>query len=69
MKSGSRFEHEAFLVFWLSRYVFFKDFDSVKKAVIPIAIRLARGTRISLAPAVLASIYRDLSLLKTRLWL
>ncbi|KAK9938429.1 hypothetical protein M0R45_015169 [Rubus argutus] len=64
MNSGSKLEHEAFLVFWLSRYVFHGARDSVNKSVFSIAIRLARGTRIALAPAVLASIYRDLSLLK-----
>nr|XP_011461012.1 PREDICTED: uncharacterized protein LOC105350524 [Fragaria vesca subsp. vesca] len=63
MKSGSELEHEAFLVFWLSRYVFRHQF-LVSKAVISTAVRLARGIRIALAPAVLASIYRDMSLLK-----
>ncbi|KFK27933.1 hypothetical protein AALP_AA8G449800 [Arabis alpina] len=33
---------------------------SISSEVIPIAIRLARGERIALAPAVLASVYRDL---------
>ncbi|PRQ31734.1 putative protein-serine/threonine phosphatase [Rosa chinensis] len=65
MKSGSELEHEAFLVFWLSRYVFHNTPNSsVNKAVFSIAIRLARGIPIALAPAVLAHIYRDLSMLK-----
>nr|XP_011462096.1 PREDICTED: uncharacterized protein LOC105350834 [Fragaria vesca subsp. vesca] len=64
MNSGSDLEHEAFLVFWLSRYIFHDGRDCVNKAVFSIAVRLARGVRIALAPAVLANIYRDLCLLK-----
>jgi len=65
MENGSEFEHEAFLSLWLSRYVLSADsFDAINKNVFPIAVRLARGTKIALAPAVLASIYRDLRLLK-----
>ncbi|KAK7266476.1 hypothetical protein RIF29_19120 [Crotalaria pallida] len=60
----SRVEHEAFLCVWLSRFVFpATSLNSIVKCVFPIAIHLARGTRIALAPAVLASIYRDLTLL------
>ncbi|XP_057951062.1 uncharacterized protein LOC131145896 [Malania oleifera] len=59
------FEHEAFISLWLSRFVFpgFPK-DSVPEYVFPIAIHLARGTRLALAPFVLATLYRDLSLLK-----
>ncbi|KAA8526962.1 hypothetical protein F0562_008809 [Nyssa sinensis] len=65
MDGGSEIEHEAFLALWLSRFVFPKfSFDTIVKNVFPIAIHLARGTKIALAPAVLASLYRDLSLLK-----
>ncbi|GLT42874.1 hypothetical protein SLA2020_168530 [Shorea laevis] len=64
MDNGSEYEHEAFLVFWLSRYVFTNAHETIREHVFPIAIHLARGTRIALAPAVLASIYRDLCLLK-----
>ncbi|XP_059669192.1 serine/threonine-protein phosphatase 7 long form homolog [Cornus florida] len=65
MASGSDVEHEAFLTFWLSRFVFFSSLSStIGKDVIPIAIHLAKGTRIALAPAVLASLYKDLSFLK-----
>ncbi|XP_050369009.1 uncharacterized protein LOC126787122 [Argentina anserina] len=64
MNSGKELEHVAFLVFWLSRYVFHNARNIVNKAVFSIAIRLATGNRIALAPAVRASIYRDLSLLK-----
>ncbi|KNA05661.1 hypothetical protein SOVF_188260 [Spinacia oleracea] len=67
MDFGGELEHIAFLVLWLSRYVFStKYFCQISPYVFPIAIALARGTRIALAPAVLASIYRDLSLLKEK---
>ncbi|KAK0599759.1 hypothetical protein LWI29_008327 [Acer saccharum] len=66
MDSGSEIEHEAFLVFWLSRFVFPVS-KAIVKTIFPIAIHLARGTRIALAPAVLAHIYRDLSLLKEKI--
>ncbi|XVF45400.1 hypothetical protein PTKIN_Ptkin02bG0202600 [Pterospermum kingtungense] len=64
MDSGSEVEHEAFLAFWLSRYVFTNAHETIREHVFPIAVHLARGTRLALAPAVLASIYRDLCLLK-----
>ncbi|KAK6282804.1 hypothetical protein POUND7_016629 [Theobroma cacao] len=64
MDTGSEFEHEAFLAFWLSRYVFTNAHETIREHVFSIAIHLARGTRLALAPAVLASIYRDLCLLK-----
>ncbi|XP_048323276.2 uncharacterized protein LOC125420646 [Ziziphus jujuba] len=63
MGKGSEIEHEAFLATWLSMFVFANS-NLIRKVVVPIAIHLARGTRIALAPAVLASIYKDLSLLK-----
>ncbi|KAL5548313.1 hypothetical protein UlMin_003544 [Ulmus minor] len=62
--SGKDFEHEAFLAAWLSRFVL-PDSLLIRKAVFPIAVRLARGIRIALAPAVLSSIYKDLGSLKT----
>ncbi|XP_021758869.1 uncharacterized protein LOC110723802 [Chenopodium quinoa] len=58
---GGEMENVALIVLWLSRYVF-SSFN-----VYNIAISLARGTRIALAPAVLALIYRDLSLLKKKI--
>ncbi|XVE48941.1 hypothetical protein DITRI_Ditri01bG0042500 [Diplodiscus trichospermus] len=64
MDTGSEFEHEAFLAFWLSRYVFTNAHETIREHVFSIAIHLARATRLALAPAVLASIYRDLCLLK-----
>ncbi|KAM7269668.1 hypothetical protein ACFE04_025165 [Oxalis oulophora] len=62
----SEVEHEAFLALWLSRFVLPCASDTVMKYAIPIAVRLARGVRIALGPAVLASIYRDLTLLKSK---
>ncbi|CAJ2669338.1 unnamed protein product [Trifolium pratense] len=60
---GSEIEHEAFLATWLSAFVF-PHRILVKSCLFPIAIHLARGNSIALAPAVLASIYRDLTLFK-----
>ncbi|KAK7828807.1 hypothetical protein CFP56_029923 [Quercus suber] len=67
MNSGKELEHQAFLACWLSRYVFAGVHGTISEHVFPVAIQLARGTRIALAPAVLASIYRDLSLLKEKI--
>ena len=67
MGNWSKFEHEAFLSYWLSKYVFPMAFYSIEKKKFPIAIHLARGSRIALAPAVLSSIYTDLGLLKQKL--
>ena len=61
-------EHVAFLSLWLSRYVLpATNKKTVKGSVVQIACRLARGVRIALAPAVLASIYRDLRVMKDQL--
>ncbi|KAF7140591.1 hypothetical protein RHSIM_Rhsim06G0151600 [Rhododendron simsii] len=68
MGSGSEIEHEAFLVLWLSRHVFPYALDLISKNVLNIAIHLARGTRIALAPAVLSWLYRDLRLLKNAIF-
>ncbi|KAK7305076.1 hypothetical protein VNO77_42975 [Canavalia gladiata] len=68
MKGESQVEHEGFLSLWLSRFVFpATSYRSILKSVFPVAIHLARGTQIALAPAVLASIYRDLSLLNNKI--
>ncbi|KAE8669969.1 Ribosome-binding factor A family protein isoform 1 [Hibiscus syriacus] len=64
MDNGGELEHEAFLAFWLSRYVFTNAYETIREHVFSIAVHLARGTKLALAPAVLASIYRDLCLLK-----
>jgi len=60
---GSEIEHEAFLTTWLSIFVF-PHKDLVKSFLFPIAIHFARGNTIALAPKILASIYKDLSLFK-----
>ncbi|XP_022889204.1 uncharacterized protein LOC111404661 [Olea europaea var. sylvestris] len=65
MDEGTESEHIAFLSLWLSRFVFPGNvLDHIGNHVFRIAIYLARGTRLALAPAVLASIYRDMGLLK-----
>ncbi|RXI03539.1 hypothetical protein DVH24_004191 [Malus domestica] len=64
MNSGNEIEHKAFRVFWLRNYVFVCNRSMIYNDVISVAIHLARGTRITLTPAVLASIYRDLGVLK-----
>ncbi|KAL2472985.1 uncharacterized protein Fot_48721 [Forsythia ovata] len=65
MDNGSESEHVAFLSLWLSRYVFpGNEPDQIGNHIFRIAIYLARGTRLALAPAVLASIYRDMGLLR-----
>lgn len=65
--SESELEHEAFLSLWLSRFVFPSTSSSIPKHLFPLAIHLASGTQIALAPAVLASIYKGLSLLKEKM--
>ncbi|XP_050217302.1 uncharacterized protein LOC126668128 [Mercurialis annua] len=65
--SGGELEHEAFLSLWLSRFVLPVSHDVISECVFSVAIHLARGTRIALAPAVLASIYRDLTLLRKKI--
>ncbi|GJU32380.1 aminotransferase-like mobile domain-containing protein [Tanacetum coccineum] len=62
--SGSEIEHEAFLVLWLSRFVFPSSYSTVSTNVSAIAVCLSRGIKLALAPSVLASIYKDLSFLK-----
>ncbi|KAF5179203.1 Aminotransferase-like, plant mobile domain family protein [Thalictrum thalictroides] len=63
--TDSDLEHAAFLSLWLSRCVIPTwPEGTVNKEVFPVAIHLAQATRIALAPAVLASLYRDLRILK-----
>ncbi|GMY31317.1 serine/threonine-protein phosphatase 7 long form like [Fagus crenata] len=64
-ENENEFEHVAFLSLWLSRHVFpsLPD-DIVGNHVFPIAAHLSRGTKIALAPAVLASLYQNLRSLK-----
>ncbi|XP_045822483.1 uncharacterized protein LOC123915413 [Trifolium pratense] len=67
INKGSEIEHEAFLATWLSIFVFPHKYCVVKSCLFPIAILLARGNPIALAPAVLASLYNDLSLFKKQI--
>lgn len=57
-------EHIAFLSLWLSRYVFPRaPGDVIQRELFPLAILLGQGERFALGPAVLASLYRDMSFL------
>ncbi|CAH2036406.1 unnamed protein product [Thlaspi arvense] len=67
MNSEDELEHVAFLVLWLSYFVFPSSSYVISKAVFPIAVHLSRGTRIALAPAVLAHLYAELTLLKNHI--
>ncbi|ONK54775.1 uncharacterized protein A4U43_UnF11630 [Asparagus officinalis] len=63
--NGDETEHIAFLSMWLSRFVLIAANEkSIRKCVFQVAVRLAIGTRIAMAPAVLAVIYRDLGKVK-----
>ncbi|KAJ4917771.1 hypothetical protein Rs2_03321 [Raphanus sativus] len=62
--SGDELEHVAFLVLWLSYFVFPSRYYHMDDAVFSVAILLSSGVRIALAPAVIAHLYADLSLLK-----
>ncbi|KAL8132916.1 hypothetical protein AgCh_008410 [Apium graveolens] len=64
MGSGKAIEHEAFLALWLSRFVLVRPPNYINKQAIRVAIHLARGHKIALAPVVLASIFRDMRLLQ-----
>ncbi|KAL6647240.1 hypothetical protein ACP70R_014677 [Stipagrostis hirtigluma subsp. patula] len=60
-RNDAVFEHAAFLALWLTRFVLPGHPEStMRQSVFPIAVRLARGERVALGPAVLASLYRDL---------
>ncbi|GAB2230539.1 hypothetical protein Drorol1_Dr00014809 [Drosera rotundifolia] len=59
-------EHEAFLACWLSRFVFpIFPFGVVNKRMFRMTVCLAKGDQVALGPIVLASVYRDLGLLKS----
>ncbi|XP_007020919.2 PREDICTED: uncharacterized protein LOC18593573 [Theobroma cacao] len=67
MEEEREYEHVAFLSLWLSRYVFPSLPEKiVAKHVFPVAIHLSSNTRTALAPAVLASLYKNLTLLKNQ---
>lgn len=69
-QKGCNHKHVAFLSLWLSRFVFPSlPEESIGKHVFPIAAHLSLGTRVALAPAVLAGLYKDLAFLKQQtLW-
>ncbi|CAN0871247.1 hypothetical protein LINGRAHAP2_LOCUS9794 [Linum grandiflorum] len=54
----------SFVFPWGEATVTLEDMASIRKETIPIAIHLARGIRIALAPPVLAGVYRHLSIFK-----
>ncbi|KAI5012789.1 hypothetical protein ZWY2020_025055 [Hordeum vulgare] len=61
-------EHAAFLALWLTRFVLPGHPEStMRQSLFPLAVRMARGDRVALGPAVLASLYRDLREMKTYL--
>ncbi|RLM70104.1 hypothetical protein C2845_PM17G07720 [Panicum miliaceum] len=63
-----RIEHAAFLAMWLSMFVLTEaPFDVVQPNVFDIAVRMVHGEGMALAPAALASLYRDLSSLKSHI--
>lgn len=65
LQSNDEIDHVAFLSLWLSRFVFpAHPGKTVSENMFPIAIRLSLGTKIALGPSVLASIYRDMRVLK-----
>ncbi|VVB00779.1 unnamed protein product [Arabis nemorensis] len=60
-------EHVAFLVCWLSYFVFPLRYYHIFEAVFSIAVHLSSGTKIALAPAALAHLYAELTLLKNHI--
>ncbi|KAH1063301.1 hypothetical protein J1N35_028288 [Gossypium stocksii] len=65
MESNEEYEHVAFLSLWLTRYVFPSLPEKiVAKQVFPTAIHLSSNTRMALSQAVLASLYKNLTLFK-----
>ncbi|KAK1379066.1 putative C globular stage [Heracleum sosnowskyi] len=61
MSTGNQLEHEAFLAFWLCKFVLVRSQIAVQDC--HVAIHLSRGNRIALAPVVLACIYGDMRVL------
>lgn len=65
---GTEIEHVALLSLWLSCFVLSAPPEGTFEwQVIPIAIRLAKGVKVVLAPAILASLHRDFHKLKVHL--
>ncbi|KAF9601211.1 hypothetical protein IFM89_017396 [Coptis chinensis] len=68
MGKNGDLEHAAFLALWLSRFVVpTKPIYTINKQVFPIAIHLSQAIQVALAPVVLASLYRDLRVLKEQI--
>ncbi|XP_024006134.1 uncharacterized protein LOC18010886 [Eutrema salsugineum] len=68
MDSGDELEHVAFLSLWLSYFVFpSRYYHLTGRDIFSVAVHLSRGTKIALAPAVLAHLYGELSLLKNHI--
>lgn len=64
LNSGDELEHVAFLALLSSYFVFPSANHHVGEVVFSVSVHVVRGTRISLAPAVLAHLYAELTLLK-----
>ncbi|XP_074319850.1 uncharacterized protein LOC141656734 [Silene latifolia] len=63
-----KMEHAGFLCLWLSRHVFpSRTTGVVTQAVFAIAAMISCGAKLAFGPAVLASVYGDLSLLKKKI--
>ncbi|KAM0825674.1 hypothetical protein ACQ4PT_069413 [Festuca glaucescens] len=61
-------EHAAFHALWLTRFVLPGHPEStMHQSLFPLVVRMARGDRVALGPAVLASLYHDLREMKTYL--
>lgn len=53
-------EHIAFLILWLSYYIFFSISLQVDKKFVPLAIQLRKGRHISLSKFHIANLYQSL---------
>ncbi|XP_074269536.1 uncharacterized protein LOC141592677 [Silene latifolia] len=68
MGCGNQIEHAGFLALWLARHVFAaKSTTVVPHSVLPMAARLSCGAKLAFGSMILASIYRDLTLLKRKI--
>ncbi|XP_074310964.1 uncharacterized protein LOC141646880 [Silene latifolia] len=65
MGCGDELEYAGFLSLWLARHVFpGRSLGAVPQSVFIMAARISCGAKLAFGPVVLASIYRDLTLLK-----
>ncbi|XP_074310965.1 uncharacterized protein LOC141646881 isoform X1 [Silene latifolia] len=63
-----KMEHAGFLCLWLSRHVFpSRTHMVITPAVFAMAARISCGAKLAFGPAVLASVYGDLTLLKSKI--